>query len=100
LTKEEVFSALEELGNYAFYHLSTEEGYFAKFGYEAAPLHVESHNEYREAISKYFEDIRKEKADVKKMAEEIAYYSSSWLSQHILVMDKQYTKFFKEKGID
>lgn len=98
--KEELFNALGELGDYAFYHFSTEESYFDKFNYPEAPLHIDAHNKYREAIVKYLEDIKKEGADVKKMAEEITSYSSNWLSQHILVMDIKYTKFFKEHGIN
>lgn len=99
IAKEEIFKALEELGNYAFYHFGTEESYFDKFNYPDAPLHIDAHNKYRETINKYLEDIRKGGIDVKKMAQETASYSSEWLSRHILVVDIQYTKFFKEHGV-
>ncbi len=99
LSKDEAIKALTELGDYGFYHFSTEEGYFDKFSYQEAPLHIDAHNKYREAVSKYFEDIKKEGADVKKLAKDMASYSSEWLSNHILSMDKKYTKFFNEHGL-
>ena len=99
--KEEILKALTELGDYGFYHFSTEEKYFDEFGYDLAPLHVDAHNKYRETVGKYFKDINKDEGvDVKKIAEDMATYSSNWLSNHILLMDKQYTKFFKEHGLN
>lgn len=99
-TKEEIFNLLEELGNYAFYHFGAEESYFDKFNYQEAPLHIDTHNKYRETIRKYLEDIRKEGVDINKMAEEIAFYSSDWLLKHIVLMDKKYTVYFKEHGLN
>ncbi len=99
-TKEKAFGLLEELGNYAFYHFGTEEGYFDKFNYREAPLHIDAHNGYREAVRKYLEDINKEGTDIAKMTEEMASYSSDWLSKHIISMDKKYTKYFNERGLN
>lgn len=100
LLKEDIIKALEELGDYAFYHFSTEEKYFDKFNYQDAPLHIVAHNEYRKAVSGYFEEIKKESADFKKIALGMASYSGEWLITHIAVVDKQYTKFFNERGLN
>ncbi|MBN2197691.1 hemerythrin family protein [Candidatus Wolfebacteria bacterium] len=99
-TKEQIFNLLEELGNYAFYHFGIEEGYFDKFNYQEAPLHIDAHNNYRETIRKYLEDIRKEDVDINKMTEEIVSYSTDWLLKHIVVMDKKYTQYFHEHGLN
>ncbi len=100
LTKEEAVKGLQELGDYAFYHLSTEEGYFDKFKYQDAPLHINAHNEYRESVGEYFRKMTDLGTDMKKLLEEMAAYSGNWLLAHIVVVDKQYTKFFNEHGLN
>ncbi|MFA5098796.1 MAG: bacteriohemerythrin [Candidatus Paceibacterota bacterium] len=100
LAKEEAVKSLQELGDYAFYHLSTEESYFDKFKYQDAPLHINAHNEYREAVGEYFRKMADPLIDIKKLAEEMAAYSGNWLLAHIMVVDKLYTKFFNEHGLN
>ncbi len=100
LTKEETIKSLQELGDYAFYHLSTEESYFDKFKYQDAPLHINAHNEYRESVGEYFRKMTDLGTDMKKLLEEMAAYSGNWLLAHIVVVDKQYTKFFNEHGLN
>jgi len=99
LTKEETIKSLQDLGDYAFYHFSTEEKYFDKFGYSDAPIHINAHNNYREAVSDFFEKINEASADFKQMAGEMASYSGNWLLTHIMVVDKRFTKFFNEHGL-
>jgi hemerythrin len=98
-SREELLAALGQLGDYALYHLNTEEKYFDELHYADAERHVAIHNQYREKIKDYFEKARNEKTDIKELAKEIASYSNDWLSYHILIMDKQYTKFFIEHGL-
>ena len=99
LTRRNVSDLLDELGNYALYHLGTEEGYFDALNYPDVILHISSHNKYRETIKKYLNRVIDEKEDVKKLLEEAASYSGNWLSQHILETDKKYTIFFNEHGL-
>ncbi len=99
VSKEELLAALGQLGDYALYHLGTEEKYFDEFHYSEAARHVAIHNQYREKIKNYLDATRNEKANIKELAKEIASYSGDWLSHHILIMDKQYTKFFIEHGL-
>lgn len=100
LLKEEVIKKLEELGDYAFYHFSTEEKYFDQFNYQDAPIHIGTHNEYRKTVTGYFEELKKADPDFKKIALEMASYSGNWLLAHISVVDKRYTKFFNEHGLN
>ncbi len=89
----------ERLGNYALYHLSTEEYLFAKTGYTESAEHILSHNLFREKV-KYFEDKIKDKnKDKKEVVKEMAEFSGDWLIHHILIMDKKYSRLFNEKGI-
>jgi len=97
--REEIFSMAEKLGNYALYHLKTEEDYFDELSYPSAPDHVAAHNLYREQVAHYLEALRGAEGDTKELAEEIASYSIHWLSDHILLVDKKYTVFFREHGV-
>jgi len=93
-----LFESLEELGNYAFYHLKTEEDYFDKFNFALAQEHVDAHNLYRKKVNEMMDRARKGE-DIKKIMKEAASYSGEWLLNHILVMDKKYTKFLQEHGV-
>ncbi len=98
--KDNLLAALGELGDYAFYHFGTEEGYFDKFGYENAPLHIGSHNSFRNKVDEYLANVKeKTDADFKQLGLETAIFAGDWLQRHILLVDKQYTKFFQEKGV-
>ncbi len=97
--KEEVFAVLEKLGDYAFYHFGTEEKYFDKFHYPSAVDHIAAHNQYRETIKKYLDEIRSEGVDTSEFAQKIAFYSGNWLIGHILEVDRKYTKYFHEQGL-
>ena len=99
IARRELSDLLDELGNYALYHLGTEEEYFDSLNYPDAILHITSHNKYREMIKKYLNRVRDEKEDMGKLIEEAASYSGNWLSQHILEVDKKYTIFFNERGL-
>ncbi len=94
----ELFESLEELGNYAFYHLKTEEEYFDKFNFALAEEHVAAHDLYRKKVNEFMDRARKGE-DIKKIMNEAASYSGEWLLTHILVMDKKYTKFLQEHGV-
>jgi hemerythrin-like metal-binding protein len=97
--RQELLSILSEMGNYAFYHLSTEEYYFDKYGYPDAESHRLAHNLYREEVNKYLNRAREEGADLNRLLLETAGYSGGWLMGHILDADQKYSRFFQEKGI-
>lgn len=98
-SKDELFTLLGKLGDYAMYHLSTEEEYFTKFEYPDVAPHIEAHNRFRTEIKKYLVDVREADVDVRGLAMKAALFSNDWLSGHILTMDKLYTKFFNEHGL-
>jgi len=98
-TMEELRASAFKLGDYASYHLKTEEGYFDHLNYPDAPRHVHEHDLYRQKVAYYLRELEKPEVDVPRLAEEIANYSITWLSHHILQTDKQYTIFFQEHGV-
>ena len=100
LTKEGLEGLLGELGDYALYHLDTEEKYFDTLHYEEADAHKKAHDEFRETVGAYLEQIKdKDDEGARKFAQDIALYAADWLKAHILTVDKRYTKFFHEHGL-
>ena len=97
--KEELDAMIEELEKYAFYHLETEETYFAEYKYPGAAAHIADHNRYRETVKLIIQKSGNPEIDVKTLAQECALFSGKWLIKHIQIMDKQYAPFFIEKGI-
>lgn len=99
VSKEEVLNAITELGNYALYHLETEEKYFTQNGYNMAAAHIGIHNRFRETIAELIKSSGADNADYKALSSRIAQFSGDWLSSHILEMDRLYAHFFIEKGV-
>jgi hemerythrin-like metal-binding protein len=97
--KEALFAYCEELGDYAFYHLSTEEKFFDEFKYDGALEHRAAHDVFRTMAGKYLDDARKTTTDITELSGSIVSFSSDWLKNHILVMDKHYAAFFREHGL-
>lgn len=100
ISKEEILKPLGELGDYAFYHLKTEENYFDEFNYPDAPAHRQAHDAYRSQVNDYLGRINKEETNFNELAGQMTSFSGSWLFEHILVMDKKYSVFFNKHGLN
>jgi len=98
-TDEEALAKVSKLGDYAFYHLSTEEDLFATTNYPDAPEHVAVHDKFRQQVKDFENEIRDKNNDKKISLGRIAVFAGNWLLNHILIMDKKYSEFFNEKGI-
>ncbi|OGG42839.1 hypothetical protein A3G50_00525 [Candidatus Jorgensenbacteria bacterium RIFCSPLOWO2_12_FULL_42_11] len=90
---------ITELGNYAFYHLSTEEKYFKQFNYEDAESHIQEHNDFRQKITDYINQARNPDTETENLANEVASFAKDWLSRHIPQFDKKYIKCFHEHDL-
>jgi hemerythrin-like metal-binding protein len=99
VNKDELDDMIKELEKYAFYHIDTEETYFAEYKYPDAAAHIADHNRYRETVKLIVKKSGDPEMDVKTLAQECALFSGKWLIKHIQVMDKKYAPFFIEKGI-
>jgi len=97
--KDSLMAAITKLGDYALYHLATEEKYFKEFNYAGTADHVKKHDFFRGKISSYLEKLRGLKNDHKAIAAEMANFCEDWLSFHILETDKKYTQLFREHGL-
>ena len=99
LTKDEALIMVMRLGDYASYHLGTEEELFIKSKYPDAASHIIAHHEFREKVKNLLNRLRDEKTNTRETVNEAAIFAGEWLLNHILIMDKTYTKFFNDHGI-
>lgn len=87
---------LDSLVEYTDYHFSTEERYFDRYAYPDAGSHGEMHKQFIEKVS----DVRNRLGQGKFVVSlEITSYLKDWLTHHIKVTDKAYSKFFNDHGL-
>jgi hemerythrin-like metal-binding protein len=99
ISKEMLLMKIGLLGNYAAYHLGTEESLFDQFKYDGAVKHIEAHNMFRVKIKELITKAETESVNQKEIIQEAANFAGDWLLNHILIVDKQYSKFFNEHGL-
>ena len=97
--REEIVNIIDELTEYALFHLGTEEKYFNQFAYSDQANHMKYHNAFRVKSGEYSDRIKDPKEDVPKLALEITDFAKNWLQHHILVADKAYAPFFQAHGL-
>jgi len=98
--RAEIIKMTDELKDYAFFHLSTEEKYFNQFFYSDMTNHMKYHTMFREKTNEYSDRIKNEKEDLPKLAQEMADFAQTWLIKHIMVADKMYAPLFKQHGLN
>ena len=92
---ETVGDILQDLIDYIAVHFSTEEYYFDKFNYPKSYSHKEEHESFIQKVSEFkksFETGRK------NLYLDITNFILNWLMSHVLLSDKEYAKYFSEKG--
>ena len=98
INREKLEAAVNDMANYALYHLSAEEEAFVKYSYPLTSLHVDAHNVYRQKIRELFEKSRVASEDnLVALTTEVVDFASNWLLGHILSVDIQYSGFFEGK---
>ncbi|OGF25490.1 hypothetical protein A2331_01320 [Candidatus Falkowbacteria bacterium RIFOXYB2_FULL_34_18] len=95
---DKIQNTLQELKDYANYHLADEEKYFEKFNYPKKEEHKKIHDEYRKKINEFIKE--RDNKDGRLMSFDIIDYLEDWWIGHIMGMDKEYVDFFKDKKID
>ncbi|MCC6404932.1 MAG: hemerythrin family protein [Candidatus Yanofskybacteria bacterium] len=96
---EDCIAIARELEHYAAYHLTTEEKYFHELAYPHAEEHIREHDYYRDKVQGLLSRLQDDQSVMKSTAEELANFSISWLSNHILLSDKKYSVFFERHGV-
>jgi len=94
--KEYLSEIFKELNEYINTHFSTEEKYFKDFNYEGAAVHTALHDNFREDTSKM--EARINNTDFQVF--ELLFFLENWWINHILDVDKRYSKNFNEHGLN
>jgi len=100
IAPEALLIVITHLGDYAFYHFATEEGYFKIFLYKDTDAHTQEHDVFRAKIREFLERARRlNGTDPHPLVMEIAGFTKEWMEHHILIEDKKYMPLFKAKGV-
>ena len=94
--KEAIGKILNDLIVYTATHFKTEERYFAKFGYPDTADHKKEHAAFVQKVNEFKDGFDTGKVT---LTIEVMKFLSDWLFKHIMVIDKNYSKFFNEKGL-
>ncbi len=95
-TKRAMSEVLQGLVEYAESHFSTEENYMKKYHYPLYERHAAQHAKFIDEITDF--QARFQSGEL-VISIEIANFSKSWLSDHVLGEDQRYAPFFREKGL-
>ena len=87
---------LHNLAQYIQYHFAAEEELMIKFGYPGYLEHKKEHDYYIKEVNKI--EIEHQQGGV-ALSFTAFTLLKDWIAKHILGTDKQYEKFFHDKGV-
>ena len=95
-TKRAMSEILQGLATYAEYHFHSEESMMELHHYPRLREHQRTHHKFNETVAEF--RARFERGQL-LLPLEVADFLKDWLSQHILVTDKEYAPFLLAKGV-
>ncbi|MGL1901406.1 MAG: bacteriohemerythrin [Fibrobacterales bacterium] len=95
-SKDALGKIIDGLLDYTEYHFGNEERNFKKYDFPDAESHTALHKVFVDKIATFRDDVASGRAMVSK---DIMVFLKEWLIKHIMGVDRQYTKFFNERGI-
>jgi hemerythrin len=90
-TNEIMYPILEELIEYTVYHFNTEEDLFRKYNYNEIISHTQSHEDFKKKVLEF----QKQFLEGKTITYRVMAFLREWLTNHILVSDKEYADLIK-----
>jgi hemerythrin len=97
IDKPALLQISDNLVEYTLMHFRHEEMYFDDWAYPGAAEHIAMHAKLRRQVFDYRMQIQEK--DSRALAQELAVFLRDWLTQHILVDDRKYGTFLREKGL-
>jgi len=94
--QEVIKDVIKNLAEYATIHFKTEEDLMIKYNY---PEYQSHKNEHKIFVDKVLELMKKLESDTFIPSIEVLNFLIDWLKNHILTIDKRYSKFFNEHGV-
>lgn len=87
---------LDELITYTRTHFATEERLFRLYGYPEAENHRKVHESFTQTVSRMKQEYSSGKT---ALSIQLSQFLKDWLIKHICQTDKNYSSFFKQKGV-
>lgn len=87
---------LDKLTEYTIYHFTFEEKMFESHGYPQSGEHKEYHRQLVQSVVSFQSDFKSGKAG---LTMELMLFLTNWLKEHIMVTDRKYVTFFKDKTV-
>jgi len=94
--KTVVKQVLDDLVSYTMQHFNSEEALLEKQGYPRLTSHKVEHKALIDKVKGFQKDFQAGRTGV---AAELMGFLMSWLKDHILATDQQYSPFLVEKGV-
>jgi hemerythrin len=95
---DEIVRLLEELLDYTEYHFKFEESLMTEYKFPFLKEHAKEHLYFVAKIKSISHwDID---AEQRQTLQEMVDFLSEWISSHIILEDRKYATFFKEKGVN
>lgn len=89
---DELGTVLDELIDYATYHIAAEEYWMEMQRYPGAPQHREEHERFCRRVVEIQKDFHHGRAN---LSLEVTQFLNTWLTNHILKIDAKYGQFAK-----
>lgn len=93
--KNIIDSSLNDLMEYVRVHFTTEEDYFNKFNYQFKKEHIQEHMSYIKKVLEFKSSL--DNGD--EAIGDFLHFLRGWWTNHVLVHDKKYVKYFEEGGL-
>jgi len=94
--KKEISEIFRQLNMYSNYHFFTEEKYFKEFNYEGTDSHMAIHKKFKKDVAEMEYRLKDEDFN----AFELLSFLQDWWVNHILNVDKKYSKNFNQHGLN
>ncbi|OHD13589.1 MAG: hemerythrin [Spirochaetes bacterium GWD1_27_9] len=88
---------LDELIDYTKTHFKAEEELMQRYNYSDFPTHKEAHKIFIDKVSDFQNEFKNGK---KMISVEILFFLKDWLVTHINGVDKKYSKFLNDNGVN
>ncbi len=96
-SKETMDTIFTDLTEYAENHFKAEEDYFEKFNYEESTSHKQEHVNFANELEEFKKRI--EQGEKVFDSDMILRFLLCWFINHVLLVDKKYTKCFNDNGL-
>lgn len=96
LSKDTLITLFEELIQFTRQHFDDEEKYLSSIQYPKLDQHARIHNQLIEKLNQYRDEFRK--AVQGRFPESVFDFFRTWITTHILIVDKEYANFITEKS--